>query len=310
MSTSYAAVSNSVRRSAAVVRAIGRKLRGNGEFSAYEVAYLAEHYGINAGLGPSQFSFSLPLDASMEPSGQAYLDSLREVGRQIEASAAQRSDIKMRSVGGRVMTPWLLSEPTLALFKLYEYDYAGQDTPARFDAAALLERHDPYLKEARLRYEYYAAIASEEILGQLPFENFMATVKRFADRRLIDAEGLQAVHEALKRLLDRIATALRSGSKELGGTLRLSDNPHYAIASVITIRTPHTGHALFRLADPLYGVSSQAYTVDECDRVIDLAKAKSTLLGGDGSGAYRKWIAVQSRSIERAMDAATRSLDN
>lgn len=278
-------------------QSLGRKIRGGG-FTAFEVAYLSERYGIHAGLGDPRLTFALPLDPSAAGAGDNYVASLAAIGRELDAAQPDRSLMRTRTVTGDVPAPSLFAEPTLALLVLYGLERGRGTTALRFALGELRRERGDYLGESRRRYEYYAALSCEEIWGRDPLHAVFERIARLARGRLIAEADLREVFAALRRWSGGLAQTLLTGRKERGGSLRLYQSRHYAPASLTTIRTDKTHHALIRLTDATYGVSRAAYTVDACDRFIDAAKSRSTLIGGDGSGEHDTWLAGLAREID------------
>ena len=278
-------------------QSLGRKIRSGG-FTAYEVAYLGEEYGVETRLGDPRLSFTLPLADGAAADGDNYVESLAAIGRELDAAQPDRSQMRTRTVTGDVPPPMLFSEPALALLKLSTIEYGRRVATPRFDLAELRHTRRAYLEESRRRHDYYAAIASEEIWGRDPLQWVFDGVDRLARAGLIDGPDLGEVFAALRRWSGDLALALRTGRKLGGGTLRLYQSRRYALSNVTTIRTDKTQHALLRLSDAVYGVSREPYTVDACDAFIDAAKARSTLIGGDGSGDHPAWLAALARDID------------
>lgn len=278
-------------------QSLGRKIRSGG-FSAYEVAYLVERYGISARLGDRALSFTMPLAHDAAADADNYVESLAAIGRELDAVQPDRSQMRTRILSGDVPAPLLYCEPVLALLKLYSFESARRaDLPA-FDIGVLRAQRRGYLAECAQRYAYYAALPSEEIWGRNPFHAVFAVIDYLVGADRVTEADLAEVFAALRRLREVLGRALRSGVKAEGGSLRLYQNPTYALSTVTTIRTDVTHHALMRLSDPLYGISNQAFTVEACDAFIDAAKAKSTLVGGDGSGNYPSWLAAIGREVD------------
>ena len=288
-------------------QSLGRKIRGGG-FTAYEVAYLAERYGIHAGLGDPRLSFTIPMGATDAADGDNYVASLAEIGREIDAAQPDRTRLRTRTVTGNVPTPSLFAEPVLALLQLSAMEHGRSAAAPRFDLAQLLVTRAAYVEEARRRHAYYASIASEEIWGRDPLHVHFEIIDRLARGRLIDAADLAEVFAALRRWSGGLARTLQTGRKLHGGSLRLYQSRRYAPSTLSTIRTDRTRHALLRLSDAMYGVSREAYTVDACDSFIDAAKARSTLIGGDGSGDYPAWLGGLGREIDDREERARRML--
>ena len=278
-------------------QSLGRKIRGGG-FTANEVAYLADRYGIQAGLGDPRLSFTLPLAPDVTADGDNYVASLAEIGREIDAIQPDRARMRTRTVSGDVPIPSLLGEPVLALLKLVGLEHGRRAASPRLDLRHLLATRRAYVEESRRRHEYYASVASEEIWGCAPLHALFEGIDRLAKGHLIVAADLAEVFAALRRWCDGLARTLQTGRKPRGGAFRLYQSRRFAPSTISTIRTDRTRHALVRLSDAVYGVSREAYTVDACDSFVDAAKAKSTLVGGDGSGDHQTWLGALAREID------------
>ena len=280
-------------------QSLGRKIRSGG-FTAFEVAYLAETYGVSSYLSEQTLNFTMPLAHDATADADNYVESLAAIGRELDGVQSDRKQIRTRLVSGDIPTPYLYCEPALALLKLFLFERTRASAPEPFDLAVLRVKRKTYLEECARRYTYYTSMPSEEIWGREPLHAVFAGINRLCKAARISEADLTEVFAALRRLRDVLGRALQSGIKAHRGPLRLYQNPNYALTTITTIRTDVTHHAMIRLSDPLYGVSNQAFTVDACDSFIDAAKSKAGLVGGDGSGEYQVWLAALGRSIDAA----------